>query len=80
MSDYTRRVPKEYYEAVDNGGKLEEITYDSVVYCADKAPVKKRALVYLPAGSQPGRTAPFASLDIEENMSAGSMESIAFWL
>lgn len=50
MSDYTRRVPKEYSEAVDNGGKLEEITYDSVVYCADKAPVKKRALVYLPAG------------------------------
>ncbi len=50
MKDYTKRVPKEYYEAIDNGGRLEEITYPSVVYCKDKAPVTKRALVYLPAG------------------------------
>ena len=51
MSDYTRRVPKEYYEAVDNGGKLEEITYDSVVYCADKASVHLRIYLQHPSGS-----------------------------
>ena len=50
MKDYKKRVPTEYYEAINGGGRIEEVTYDSVVYCQDKAPVKKRALVYLPAG------------------------------
>lgn len=49
MKDYTKRVPKEYYEEIA-GGKLEEITYGSVVYCAGKEKVTKRALVYLPDG------------------------------
>ena len=50
MKDYQRRVPEEYYEEVTGGGRLEEVTYDSVIYCGDKSPVKKRTLVYLPAG------------------------------
>lgn len=48
--DYTRRVPKEYYEPISDGGRVEEITYPSKVYCTDSAEVTKRALVYLPKG------------------------------
>ncbi len=47
--EYGKRVPKEYYEDIA-GGRLDEITYDSLVYCAGKEKVNKRALVYLPAG------------------------------
>lgn len=50
MSDYEKRVPNEYYEAASDGGRLEEITYDSVIYCGDRSAVTKRALVYLPKG------------------------------
>lgn len=50
MKNYERRVPEEYYLEIQDGGRLEEITYDSVIYCGNRSPVKKRALVYLPAG------------------------------
>jgi len=46
--DFTRRVPKEYYEKMD-GGRFEKITYPSVVYYDDNKPaVQKKALIYLP--------------------------------
>ncbi|MCR5295400.1 MAG: hypothetical protein K6E30_09570 [Lachnospiraceae bacterium] len=46
---FDKRVPKEYYEEMD-GGRMEELFYDSRVYSGDQAAVRKRALVYLPKG------------------------------
>lgn len=50
MSDYSTRVPKEYYEPIADCGTIEEITYTSKRYATDQGELTKRALVYLPKG------------------------------
>lgn len=50
MKDYTKRVPKEYYEPIADCGKIEEIFYMSKRYATDNSDLKRRALVYLPKG------------------------------
>ena len=54
MTDHTKRVPKDYYKPAEKSGRIEELLYDSRMYCADNTPVKKRALVYLPNGYDDG--------------------------
>jgi len=46
---YDRKIPGDYFKETD-GGRVEEIRYDSIRYCYDGGKVTKRALVYLPAG------------------------------
>lgn len=48
MKDYKKRVPKEYYDAVEDGGIIEEFTYETKRYSTDMSTLEKRALVYLP--------------------------------
>lgn len=51
MSDYSKRVPKEYYDAIiDKGGMIEKVSYTSKRYATDNSDIEKRALVYLPKG------------------------------
>ena len=50
MSNYSTRVPKEYYEPIEDCGTIEEITYVSKRYATDQSELTKRALVYLPKG------------------------------
>ncbi len=50
MKDCLSDIPSCYYEALCNGGTLENIEYASKEYYKSGKPVNKRALVYLPAG------------------------------
>ena len=48
MGEFDKRVPKEYYEPIENCGTIEAITYLSKRYATDMSDITKRALVYLP--------------------------------
>lgn len=50
MGEFDKRVPKEYYEPIENCGTIEPITYQSKRYATDMSDITKRALVYLPYG------------------------------
>lgn len=50
MKDYSKRVPKEYYEPIEKCGIVEEISYTSKRYATTGEELTKKALVYLPYG------------------------------
>jgi len=50
MGEFSKRVPAEYYEPIENCGTIKEITYISKRYATDMSELTKRALVYLPYG------------------------------
>ena len=50
QTGYTTSVPAAYKAASSQPGTVEELTYDSLDYVRDEAPVRKTAFVYLPYG------------------------------
>ena len=50
QTGYTTSVPAAYRTASAQPGTVEELTYDSLDYVRNEAPVQKTAYVYLPYG------------------------------
>lgn len=46
---FRERVPQEYYEPAQRCGRIEKVEYDSYQYANAKEPIRKKALVFLPA-------------------------------
>lgn len=48
LTDFSRKIPQNYFAPVRNGGQIDLIEYGSKRYYSDRSQVFKKALVYVP--------------------------------